>query len=125
MELWSGGSVVVALGSSCGGGSGSGVKVVEELLDSGGGGGHTTDPVTGDPRLASLAPDLSARVSVGLLCTLTWIRAVCIGANLGGELSTGMISTGSSSSSSSVTATPFPPSLGLSDESSVHLDATG
>jgi hypothetical protein len=51
-------------GRSGGGGGGVGVVV---MLDGGGGSGQTSDPVTSDPRSASLAPDLGARVltSVG------------------------------------------------------------
>jgi hypothetical protein len=63
MGLQSGGVVVAAMGSPCGGW----VAVVEALLEGRGCGGHTVDPVTGDLLLGSLAPDLGARVLVGLL----------------------------------------------------------
>jgi hypothetical protein len=114
---------MVVVGSSCDGGGCSRVAVVEALFDSGGGGGgHTKDPVTGAPLSGSLVPDLGARVPVGLPSTPTWILVMRLGAGLGGESSTGMIFMGSSSSAA---ATPFPPSLGLDDEISVRLDATG
>jgi hypothetical protein len=109
MGLRSGGDVVAAVGSSC----------------NGGGGGHTLDPVMGDPWSASLASDLNARVPMGVPCTPTWILAVLLGAGLGGESSTDVTSTGSSSSSSSAMVTPSPSFLGLSDESSICLGATG
>jgi hypothetical protein len=94
-------------------------------LGGGGGGGHTSDLDTGDHQSTSLTSDLGARVPVGLPCTPTWILVMCLGAGLGGEPSTGMISTGSSSSSSSATATPSPPSLKLGNESSILLITTG
>jgi hypothetical protein len=122
-RLSSGGGVVFS--SCCSGGDGcSGVGVMA-TLGSGGGGGQTSDPVTGDPRSASLASDLGARVSVGLHLGSTRILAVHLGVGLDGELSTGLISTGSSSSSSSTTVTPSPPSLKLGDEGIIHLGATG
>jgi hypothetical protein len=124
MGLRSGGGEVAAMGSCSSGGGG--VAMLKASLDSGGGDGHTSDMVTIDPPpLGSLASDLGARVLVGLLCTLPWILAICLGAGLGGESSTGMTSTGSSSSSSSATVTPSPPSLGLGDESTILLGATG
>jgi hypothetical protein len=46
------------VGSSCGSGGRNCVVVVEAPLGGCGGGGHTSDPVTGNPRLASLAIDL-------------------------------------------------------------------
>jgi hypothetical protein len=105
--------------SCCSGGVG-----VVVSLDGGDGSGHTMDLVTGNPPSSSLAPDLGARVLVGLPYGPTWILVVRLGASLGGESSTSMISMGSSSSSSSIAATPSPPSLGLDDESFVHLVAT-
>jgi hypothetical protein len=109
MRLSSGGGVVFS--SCCSGGDGCSGMGVMATLGSGGGGGQTSDPVTGDPRSASLASDLGARVSVGLHIGSTRILAVRLGASLDGELSTGLISTGSSSSSSSTTATLLlPPS---------------
>jgi hypothetical protein len=108
--------------SSCCSGGGVGV-----VLSFGGGGGssHTPDLVTGGPWSASLAPDLGARVLVCLPSKPTWILVVRLGAGLSGESSTGLTSTGSSSSSSSAMVTPSPPSLELSNESSVCLVATG
>jgi hypothetical protein len=94
-------------------------------LGGGCGNSHTSDPVTGDPRSASHVPDLGARVPVGPPCVPTWIIVLRLSVSLGGESSTGMTSTGSPSSSSSGTATPYPPSLRLGDESSVCLGATG
>jgi hypothetical protein len=99
--------------------------VVEAPLGGGGGGGHTADPVTGDLASGFHAPDLGARVPVGRPCAPTWILVVHLGASLGGGSSTGMISMGSSSSSSSIEATPSPPSLGSGDESYVRHVATG
>jgi hypothetical protein len=116
--LSSGGGMVFS--SCCNGGGGVGVMVT---LDGDGGGGQTSNLVIGDPRLASCAPDLDARVSVGLPLGLTQILTVCLGANLGGESSTGMTSMGSSSSFST-TATPCPPSLRLGDEGTIHLGVT-
>jgi hypothetical protein len=47
-------------------GSGGGVAVQTALLGGGGGGGgHTSDPISGDPWPASLAPVHCARVSMG------------------------------------------------------------
>jgi hypothetical protein len=94
-------------------------------LHGGGGGGHTSDSVTGEPRSASLASDLGARVLVSLPCAPTWILTVRLGARLSGESSTGMTSTGSSSSSSSITTTPSPLSLRHGDESFIRLIAIG
>jgi hypothetical protein len=95
-------------------------KEDEALLDGGGGGGHTVDPVTGDPPLSPLTPDLGARILVGLPCTPTWILAVCRGPGLSGESNTEKISLGSSSSS----AFPSPPSPCPDDENLRRLDAT-
>jgi hypothetical protein len=102
---WYGDGVVVMVSSSCSGG-----------------GGHTVNLVTGEPPSGSLAPDLGARVPVGLPCALTWIRVMCIGASLDGESSTGKILMGSSLSSSS-SAFPSPPSPCPSDENLKRLDA--
>jgi hypothetical protein len=110
---------------SGGGGGGGGIGVMVLLDSGGGGGGHTSDPVMGDYPSGSLASDLGARVPVGHPCAPTQILAVRLGADLSGESSTGMISTRSSPSSSSAMMTPSPPSLGLGDESSVLLVATG
>jgi hypothetical protein len=119
MGLSSDGSVVFS--SCCSGGVG-----VVVTLDGGGGGGQTLDLVMGDPRPASLALDLGARVLVGLPCTLTWILDVRLGAVLlDWGLSTNMTSTGSSLFASSAMVTPSPPSLKLGDEDTVHLGATG
>jgi hypothetical protein len=104
--------MVVVVASSCGGGGGGWTVEVEAPLG-GGGGSHTMNPVTGDPHSGSLVPDLGARVPVGLPCALTWIYTVCLGAGLKGESSTGKISMGSSSSSSSpavIPSLPLPPS---------------
>jgi hypothetical protein len=108
--------------SSCWSGGDVGVMVT---FGGGGGGDQTLDPVTGDPRSASLVLDLGARVLVGLPLGPTRILAIHLGAGLSGESSIGMTYTGSSSSSSSVTATSSPPSFELSDECTVHLDTTG
>jgi hypothetical protein len=105
--------------------SGGSYVEVKASLGGGDGSGHTMDPVMGDPRSGSLAPDLGTRVSVCLPCAPMWILAVCLGADLGGESSTDMNSMGSSSSSSSTAVTPSPPSLGLGDERSIRLDAIG
>jgi hypothetical protein len=115
--------VVVEVGSSCGGG---GVALVEAPLDGGGGAdGHTMDLVTGDLPSGSPALDLGDRVPVGCPCAPTWILVVRLGADPGGKSGTRTISMRSSSSSSSATSTPSPPSLGLSDESFICLNATG
>jgi hypothetical protein len=114
MGLQSGDDVVVAVGSSCNGGFGGG-----------GGGSHTMDPVTGDPPSGSLAPHLGDRVLMGLPCAPTSILAVCLGADLGGELSTGIIFVWSSSLSSLTAVTPSHPSLGLGDERFLRHNATG
>jgi hypothetical protein len=66
-------------------------------------------------------PDLGTRVPVGLLCAPIYILVVHLGAGLGGESSTGLTSTGSSSTM----VTPSPPSLKLSAESTVCLIANG
>jgi hypothetical protein len=132
--LRSGRGVVVVVDSCCSGGgcveveaslSGGSYVEVKASLGGGDGSGHTMDPVMGDPQSGSLAPDLGARVLVCLPCAPTWILAVCLGVDLGGESSTDMISMGSSSSSSSTAVTPSPPSLGLGDERSIRLDAIG
>jgi hypothetical protein len=125
MGLCSGGSVVVAVSSPCDGGKSGWAAVIEGPLGGGGDGGHTANPVTGDLCSGSLATNLGARVLVGHPCAPTWILTMRLGAGLSGELSTGMISTGSSSSSSSETVTPSPPSLRLGDESSIYLNANG
>jgi hypothetical protein len=52
------GGVAAVVGSSCGSGGGGCVVVVEAPLGGCGGSGHTSDPVTGNLRLASLATDL-------------------------------------------------------------------
>jgi hypothetical protein len=122
--------VVVVVAPSCGGGVCDCTKEAEAPVGGGGGGGsnHTVDPVMGDPSpppSGSLAPDLSARVLVGLHCAPTWICVVCLGAGLDGESSTGKISMGSSSSSSSLSAFPSPPTLYPSDENLKCLHATG
>jgi hypothetical protein len=108
--------------SSCCSDGGVGVMVT---LGDGSGDGQNSDPVIGDPRSISLAPDLGARVPVGLPLRLTQILTVYLGAVLGGESSIGMTSMGSSSSSSSTMATHSPSSLRLGDEGIVHLGATG
>jgi hypothetical protein len=86
---------VVSVVGSCGSAGGA-VAMLKAPLDGGGGDAHTSDPVTGDPRSASLASDLGARVLVGRPCALTWILAIYLSLDIGGELSTGMTSTGSS-----------------------------
>jgi hypothetical protein len=111
MGLWSGGDVVFAMASSCGGGGGGWTVEVKAPLDGGGAGGHTVDPITDHPPSGSLAPNLGARVPTGLPCAPTWIRAVHLGVGLDGESSTRNISMGSSSSSSSTVVIPSPLSL--------------
>jgi hypothetical protein len=61
MGLSSGGSVVFS--SCCSGGGGVGVMA---MVSGGGCGGQTSNPVSIDSWSASLAPDLGARVLVGL-----------------------------------------------------------
>jgi hypothetical protein len=128
MGLRSGGDSATVVGS-CGGGGGSVMVLTAPLGGSGGGDGHTSDPVPGDPWPASLALVHGARVLMGLPLGPIRILIVCLYASLGGESSTGMTSTGSSSSSSSVAVTYFapssPPSLGLGDDNTVCLSATG
>jgi hypothetical protein len=115
----SGGGVVVVVAPSCGGGGNGWTEEVEALL--GGGGGHTVDPVIGDPPPSgSLAPDLGARVPVGLPCDPTWIRVMCLGVGLSDESSIGKILMVSSSSS----VFPSPPSPCPGDENLKCLDAT-
>jgi hypothetical protein len=122
--LSSGGSVVFS--SCCSGGGGSGGVGVMATVGGGGGGDQTSDLFLVDPRSASLALDLSTRVPVGLPLGLIQILAVYLYVGLGGESSTGITSTGSSSSSA-VAAPSLPssaPSLGLSDENTICLGAT-
>jgi hypothetical protein len=97
------------------GGGGSVTGHMEPLGGDGGGGSHTSDPFSGDPWLASLAPFRSARVPVGLPLGPIWILAVCLYADLDGESSTGITSTGSPSSSTSAAG----------DDNIVCLSATG
>jgi hypothetical protein len=89
MGLQSGDGVVVVMTSSCGG-DGWIAEVEAPLGGGGGGGGDTMDPVTGDtpPPSSFLAPDLGARVPVGLPCAPTWICVICLSASLDGESST-------------------------------------
>jgi hypothetical protein len=128
-----GGGVMAMVGS----GGGDSVRTVP-LIDGGAGGGHTSDPVSGETRLASLAPVCGSRVSMGRPLGPIWIRAVCLYFGLGGDSGTGITLTGSSSSSSMTTATSStpstvvtpsspssPPSLGLSDDNTDRLSATG
>jgi hypothetical protein len=117
---------------------GGGIVVMRmTLLGGGGGGGHTSDPVSGDPWPASLAPNLGSRVLVGLPLRPIRIHAVCLYTILGGDSSTNITLTGSLSSSSTAAATPSsppvvatpsspssPPSLELSDDNTVCLSAT-
>jgi hypothetical protein len=66
--------VVVVVTSSCDGNGDGETAKVEALLSGGGGSGHIMHPVMGDPPpppLGSLAPDLDARVLVGLPCSPT------------------------------------------------------
>jgi hypothetical protein len=100
---------------SCGDGSSNWIEDAEAPLG-GRGGSHTVGPVTGDLPPGSLAPDLGARVLMGLPCALTWICAVCLSNGRDGESSTRKISMGSSLSSSSSSAFPSPLSLCSSDE---------
>jgi hypothetical protein len=89
MGLHSGGGSLAAVGS-CGGGAvlevplNSGGVVVTVRLDGGGGGGHTTDSVSGESGLASLAPILGARVPVGRPCGPIHIRDICLYDGLSG-----------------------------------------
>jgi hypothetical protein len=108
MGLRSGGGSLVAVGS-CGGGvvlevpldSGGGAVVTCPIGGGGGSGGHTTDPVSRESWPASLALIIGARVPVGRPRGPIRILAVCLNTGrVGGELGTGMTSTGSSSSSS-------------------------
>jgi hypothetical protein len=114
----------VVFSSCCSGGGGVGF-VVTIGSGGGGGGGQTLDPITVDPRSASLAPDLGARVPVGVPLGLIWILVICLYAGLSGELSTDITLMESSSSVSLATMTPSSPSLGLSDDNTVRLGATG
>jgi hypothetical protein len=99
-----------------------------------GGGGHTLYRVSGEIWPASLAPVCDARVSMGRPLGPIQIRAVYLYVGLGGDADTGMTLTVSLSSSSSVTATsttssavvtPSSPSLGLGDDNTELLSATG
>jgi hypothetical protein len=84
-------SGVVEVPSSCGGGDGwTEEDETPSLVVGGGDDGHTTDPVMGSPPSGPLATYLGARVLVGL----TWILSLSHGPGLGGESSTGKISTG-------------------------------
>jgi hypothetical protein len=144
MGLQSGGDSVAAAGSCSGGAvleaplDGGGLSVVMVPLVGSGGGGHTSDLVSGETRLTSLAPVHGARVPVGRPLRPIWIHAICLYADLGGNSDADMASTGSSSSPSSATATStthsasmtpsFPsssPSLGLGDNNTELLSATG
>jgi hypothetical protein len=110
--LRSGGCSLTALGSYGGGvvleaplNGGGGTVVTGPLGGGGGDGSHTTDPVSGESWLASLALILGASVPVGRSRGLIRILAICLYAGRGGgESRTGMTSTGSLSSSSSATA---------------------
>jgi hypothetical protein len=138
MGLRSGDCSLVAT-RSCGGGAvleasldGGGGAVVTGLLG-GGGGGHTSYPVSGEIRQASLAPVCSARVPMGRPHGSIQIRVVCLYAGRGDvESGTDMTSIGSSSSSATATSTtssssvtPSSPSLILGDDNTGCLCATG
>jgi hypothetical protein len=99
----------VVFSSCCSSGGGGGGGGVVDTIDGGGGGGQTSDPSLVDSWLASLNPDLGARVPVGLPRGPIWILTVCMYAGFGTELSTSITSTWSSSSSSSATATSSSP----------------
>jgi hypothetical protein len=85
---------------------GGGVVVAGPLRCDGGDSGHAADPASRESGLASLAPSLGARVSVGRPRGPIRIRAICLYSDLGGvDSGTGMTSTGSSSLSTTVTMT--------------------
>jgi hypothetical protein len=134
MGLRSGGCSLAIVGS-CGGvavleaplDGGGGAVVTGPLEGGGGGGGHTSDPVSDENDLASLASILGARVPVGRPHGPIWIRIVFLYACHGdGKSGTGMTSTGSSSllvttttttSSSSAKATSTTPSASATPSS--------
>jgi hypothetical protein len=77
---------VVEVSSSCGGGD----DWTEEdgaLLGGGGGVDHTANLITGDLPLGPLAPDLGARVLLGLACAPTLILTMSRGPSLNAESS--------------------------------------
>jgi hypothetical protein len=142
MGLQSGGDSFAMKGSYSGGAvlkapvgvAGSSV-LMEPLVGGGGGYGHTTDPVSGESRPASLALICSTRVPVCRPYGSIRICAVFLYVGLlGGDSSTGMTSTDLSLSSSSAAATsttstatmtPSSPSLELGDDNTVRPSATG
>jgi hypothetical protein len=146
MGLQSGGDSVVVVGS-CGGDvvleaplNGGGGSVWRALLEGGGGGGgHTSYPVTNEIRPVSITLVHGARVLVGRPLGPIWICVVFLYIELRGrDLGTGMTWTDSLSSSFSATATSttasatmapsapsFSPSLGVSDDNTELLGATG
>jgi hypothetical protein len=115
--------------------SGGDSIVVAGPCSGGGGGGHTTDSVSSESRSASLALVRGARGLVGRPRGPVRISVVCLYTGLlGGDSGTGITLTGSSSSSSSATVTsttssttvtPSSPSLGLGDDNTIRLRATG
>jgi hypothetical protein len=100
--------------------------VLEAPLDGGGGGsGHTVDPVSGEPRSASLALVRGTRGLVGRPHGSIRIHVVCLYVSLlGGDSGTGMTST-TSSTSMSPSSPSLSPSLRLGDDNTVCLGATG
>jgi hypothetical protein len=130
MGLRSGGDSIVVAGPCSGG-----VVLEASLEGGGGGGGHTTDSVSSESRSASLALVRGARGLVGRPRGPVRISVVCLYTGLlGGDSGTGITLTGSSSSSSSATVTsttssttvtPSSPSLGLGDDNTIRLRATG
>jgi hypothetical protein len=98
LGLRSDGGAVVEVSSSCGGGD----DWTEEdgaLLGGGGGVDHTANLITGDLPLGPLAPDLGARVLLGLACAPTLILTMSRGSSLNAESSFRKISMGTSFSS--------------------------
>jgi hypothetical protein len=138
MGLRSGGCSLVTAGS-CGGGAvlgalldGGGGAVVTGPL--GGGGGHTSDPVSDETGLASLASILGAGVPVGRPRGPILIHAIFLYDNLGGmDSGTGMTLTGSLFLSTTATTTTPPfsfsatpsPSPSPGNENTDCLYATG